>query len=126
MSAALVLLAHGARNPEWAKPFQRLALELQAQRPALHVRLAFLEFLDPTLPMACDALVPLGCTDIDVIPCFFGGAGHVMRDVPPLINTLRERHPTLRFRLHDALGEQPALQQALLAVCLSLLDGAKP
>jgi sirohydrochlorin cobaltochelatase len=113
----LLLLAHGARRPEWARPFELLADGLRGDGP---VQLAFLEFMAPDLPTAVDLLVAQGCTQIELIPCFLGGAGHVLRDVPPLLETARARHPDLQLRLHGALGEQPAMIAAMQTVCRAL------
>jgi sirohydrochlorin cobaltochelatase len=114
----VVLLAHGARRAEWARPFEELASGLDGVGP---VRLAFLEFMQPDLAAAVDALHQDGCSEIDVIPCFLGGAGHVLRDVPPLLDAAQLRHPHLRLRLHPALGEQAAMIAAMQAVCRQLL-----
>lgn len=113
----LLLLAHGARRAEWARPFEQLADGLRTDGPVV---LAFLEFMTPDLPAAVDQLAAQGCTTIEVIPCFLGGAGHVLRDVPPLLETAQARHPHLHLRLHGALGEQPALITAMQAVCRDL------
>ncbi len=119
---AVILLAHGARSAAWAQPFEQLAAGLAAARPERPVRLAFLEFMSPDLPTAVDELAAAGCTAIELIPCFFGGAGHVLRDVPPLLEQAQLRHPGLRIHLQQALGTQPAMQQAMLQVCLGLLE----
>ncbi len=124
MSQGVILLAHGARSAAWAQPFEQLAAGLAAARPGQPVRLAFLEFMSPDLGSAIDELVAIGCNRIELIPCFFGGAGHVLRDVPPLLEQARERHPRLSLHMQEALGTQPAMQQALLQVCLELLETA--
>jgi sirohydrochlorin cobaltochelatase len=120
MKQGAILLAHGARSAAWAAPFERLAAGLA--RPGRPVRLAFLELMAPDLPTAVDQLQAEGCQQIDILPCFFGGAGHVLRDVPAQVETARLRHPQLRLRVLEALGEQPLMQAALLQVCAALLD----
>lgn len=119
---AVILLAHGARSAAWAQPFEQLAAGLAAARPDQVVRLAFLEFMSPDLGSAIDELAAVGCSEIELIPCFFGGAGHVLRDVPPLLDEAQTRHPGLQIRMQQALGTQPAMQQAMLQVCLGLLE----
>src|ERR1700710_496626 len=47
---ALILFAHGARDPAWMAPFLRLQTLLQTQQPGLTVKLAFLELMTPDLP----------------------------------------------------------------------------
>jgi sirohydrochlorin cobaltochelatase len=123
MKHGLILLAHGARSPTWARPFEALADHLRVLRPELQVALAFLELMSPSLTEAAESLATAGCSAIDVIPCFLGQAGHVTRDVPPQLDEARARHPSLTFRLHSALGEQTAMQQAMAQVCLGLLEG---
>jgi len=49
MTTGLILFAHGARDPRWALPFEAVAARVRAQRPGVPVRLAFLEFMAPTL-----------------------------------------------------------------------------
>lgn len=50
MKRALILFAHGARDPRWAEPFQRLQQILQKQLGDVRVDLAFLELMMPRLP----------------------------------------------------------------------------
>jgi sirohydrochlorin cobaltochelatase len=99
-----LLFAHGARDPEWARPFEAVATRLRAERPADAVGLAFLEFMAPDLGQAADALAAVGCTRIEVVPLFLGTGGHVRRDVPPLLDAARERHPGIALRLHPSVG----------------------
>jgi sirohydrochlorin cobaltochelatase len=121
MKRGAILLAHGARSAAWAAPFERLAAGLARARPDRPVRLAFLELMQPDLVGAVDELVREGCQRIDVLPCFFGGAGHVLRDVPAQVEAARQQHPQLQLEVLGALGEQPLMQAALLGVCEALL-----
>lgn len=122
MSRALVLLAHGARNPAWAAPFEQLAAHLSQSRPEWTVRLAFLELMPPDLPSALATLAHEGIKAVDVFPLFLGGSGHVLRDVPPLLEQARQQHG-LSIVLHPALGQQPGMVQAMAQVCLGALEG---
>jgi sirohydrochlorin cobaltochelatase len=117
----LVLFAHGARDPNWALPFAAVAARVQSQRPQAAVRLAFLEFMTPALPAAAAELAALGCTSIEVLPLFLGAGGHVRRDLPALIERLRSDYPGVRFTLHPAVGEHPALIESLATVAASTL-----
>jgi sirohydrochlorin cobaltochelatase len=116
----LLLFAHGARDPNWALPFQAVAAQAAAQDPACRVRLAFLEFMAPSLPDAGDRLAADGCVQVDVVPLFLGAGGHVRKDLPALMATLRERHPAVQWRLHPAVGEAPAVVDAMAATAIAL------
>lgn len=123
MSAtALVLFAHGARDPEWANPLNRVRAAILDQEPQRRVELAFLEFMSPNLVEAVEALVRDGCDDIVVVPMFLAQGGHVKRDVPAMIATLERTHPALRLRLATPVGEADAVIRAMAAYALGGLQ----
>jgi sirohydrochlorin cobaltochelatase len=122
----LILFAHGARDPRWAAPFEAVAMQVAARQPVLQVRLAFLELMSPSLHEAGAALCAAGCVRVDVLPMFLGTGGHLRKDLPPLVDSLRQAHPDVLFKLHDAVGEHPAVQAAMAAAALALLDDGAP
>jgi sirohydrochlorin cobaltochelatase len=124
-STGLLLFAHGARDPQWAQPFEAVAHAVRTQRPGTPVRLAFLEFMQPDLATAAADLAATGCTRVDVLPLFLGAGGHVRKDLPRLLDALRAAHPGVTFELHPAVGEMPAVVQAMASAALALLPGAE-
>jgi sirohydrochlorin cobaltochelatase len=118
---ALILFAHGARDPRWAAPFQRLQSLLRSQQPDLAVELAFLELMTPQLPEVVGRLVADGCISATVVPVFFGQGGHVLRDLPLLMERLRVEHPGLELRVAGAVGEDALVLEAIAAYCLRTL-----
>lgn len=116
MNKTLILFAHGARDPEWARPVQAVAQRLQTENPDLPVVIAFLEFMSPTLPEAIDAIVrQLGdmTQQIDILPFFIAQGGHLRQEVPVMLSEIREQHPKLQLRLLPPLGELPSVQDAI-------------
>jgi sirohydrochlorin cobaltochelatase len=59
---------------------------------------------------------------VDVVPLFLGAGGHVRKDIPVLMARLQAEHPTVAFTLRPAVGEAPALVDAMAAVALSASD----
>lgn len=118
---ALILFAHGARDPRWAEPFQRLQKLTQAQMPDVLVALAFLELMTPTLPDLVAQLIHTGCDDVTVVPVFFGQGGHVLRDLPLLAERLRSAHPELSLKLVRAIGEDAEVLNAMAQYCVRSL-----
>jgi sirohydrochlorin cobaltochelatase len=118
---ALILFAHGARAASWALPFQRLRELTAAQRPEVAVSLAFLELMTPSLPDEAAALVARGVREITIVPIFLGQGGHLLRDLPLLIEGLRAAHPEVVFSTVPAVGEDPAVLAAMAAYCLASL-----
>jgi len=115
---ALILFAHGARDPRWARPFEGLQQRARAQLPDTFVRLAFLELMEPRLPAVVAELVASGCTHLSVVPVFLGQGGHVLRDLPELVDALRTAYPSLTLKVSDAVGESPAVLDAIAAYCV--------
>jgi sirohydrochlorin cobaltochelatase len=122
-NSALVLFAHGARDPRWAEPFERLKALVQAQRPDVAVHLAFLELMSPRLPELVERLVTEECEAITVVPVFLGQGGHVLRDLPLMVDQLRHAHPELSLRVVEAVGENADVLNAIARYSVSTLDG---
>ena len=118
----LILLAHGARDPAWASPFEAVVARIRERAPETRVRLAFLELMQPNLDAAAAELAGLGCQRIDVVPAFLGTGGHVRRDVPPQVARLRDAHPGIAWTLHPALGQTPHVISALADAAIDLAE----
>ena len=119
MTRAIVLFAHGARDPRWAEPFEAVASRVSAAAPDCQVALAFLELMAPTLGDAAAGLVGAGATRIDVVPLFLGTGGHLRQDLPPLVDALRAAHPAVDFHLHAAIGEHAVVVEAMAAAAVA-------
>ncbi|HNT40579.1 MAG TPA: CbiX/SirB N-terminal domain-containing protein [Rubrivivax sp.] len=121
----LILFAHGARDPRWAVPLQQIAARIQARRPGLALRLAFLELQAPDLAAAAAELVQMGCRRVELLPAFLGVGSHLRQELPRLLQALRQQHPGVQLRAHAALGEVGAVQQAIAEHALALLDAGE-
>lgn len=117
---ALILFAHGARDPEWASPMRRVRTAVMQQAPSLRVELAFLEFMSPNLGDCARALVQEGFNSIIIVPMFVAQGGHLKNDVPVLMAELRDAHPEVRFVLSPPVGEAEPIVQAMAAYALGL------
>jgi sirohydrochlorin cobaltochelatase len=119
---ALVLFAHGARAASWAAPFERLRAMAQARLPDVPVSLAYLELMEPRLPAHVAALVADGVTRVTVVPVFLGQGGHLLRDLPLLVDRLRIDHPGLAIDVAGAVGEDPAVLAAMTDYCVGAVS----
>ena len=115
MTQAILLFAHGARDPEWAQPFERLRVALLARTPGAMVELAYLELMQPDLAAAVDDLASRGASAVSVVPVFMAQGGHLKRDLPQRIDAVRARHPGLRISLQLAIGEAQTVIEAMAA-----------
>ena len=117
---ALIIFAHGARDPEWANPMRRIRAAVMQQAPAMRVELAFLEFMSPNLGDCARSLVAEGYTAISIVPMFIAQGGHLKNDVPLLMDELRNAHPDVRFVLSPPVGEAEPIVQAMAGYALGL------
>jgi sirohydrochlorin cobaltochelatase len=116
---ALILFAHGARAASWAAPFERLRELTQAKVPELPVSLAFLELMEPRLPEHVAALAAGGVTEITIVPVFLGRGGHLLRDLPLIVDELKAAHPGLAIKVVGAVGEDPDVLNAMAQYCIA-------
>jgi sirohydrochlorin cobaltochelatase len=104
---ALILFAHGSRDPRWAEPFQRLARDAAAAASPARVRLAFMEFTGPTLADVAGELAAEGIRHARLLPLFMAGGAHVARDIPDQVAAVRDAHPELEIEVLAPIGEDP-------------------
>ncbi len=121
-ATAVVLFAHGSRDPLWRGPIDAVAQEILRQSPQATVRCAFLELMSPSLAEAVGALVQDGHHAIRVVPMFLGIGRHAREDLPVLVAELRQRHPELQLELQPAIGEQPELTRCMARLALGKTD----
>jgi sirohydrochlorin cobaltochelatase len=113
---AVVLFAHGSRDPLWHKPMEAVAAHIAVDEPGLAVRCAYLELSQPDLHTACLELVDAGISNIAVVPLFLGVGRHAREDLPLLVEQLRLRHTGVVFELKPAVGEDLRLIQLLAQI----------
>jgi sirohydrochlorin cobaltochelatase len=125
--SAIILFAHGSRDPAWQRPMLAVAERIRAHAPATWVACAYLELTEPQLPQAVAQAVALGHVHIRVLPMFLGVGKHLREDLPGLMAQLRLDHPLVQFDLQPAVGEQSAVLDALAqSACVGLPAHPQP
>ena len=115
----IVLFAHGARDPEWARPFEAIRDRMRTHRPEYPVALAYLEMMTPTLEEAIASLVAEGASAITVFPLFMAQGGHLKQDLPRILESIRASQPHVPISLESAIGDVPEILGAIAAWILS-------
>ncbi len=98
---ALILLAHGSKDPKWCKSFKNL---VGAGRD-LHLHLAYMDLVQPSLISVTEELAKNGTKKIKILPLFMSGGGHVDKDIPELVKELKAKFPKINFEILPAIGE---------------------
>jgi sirohydrochlorin cobaltochelatase len=115
----LILFAHGARDPRWAEPFERLLGRVRERRDDVLSTLAFLEHIAPDLPTAVRELTERGAKRIRIVPMFFGRGGHLRDDFPAILAEARAAAPGVDFDVTAAAGEDATVIEALTDFALA-------
>ena len=129
---AIVLFAHGSRDPQWHKPIQAVAERVAAQLafeataasnpPSVVVTCAYLELSTPSLSEEVQRLVDQGCQQIRLVPLFLGVGKHVLEDLPKMLADLAGQHPSVVFEPLPAVGEHPDLLDLMARIALDGLQ----
>jgi sirohydrochlorin cobaltochelatase len=115
---AIVLFAHGSRDPLWHQPMERIAQKITIAAPLTPVVCAYLELSTPSLSVATQSLVDQGVMAITVVPLFLGVGKHAREDLPVLMQELADQHRSVAFTLKPAVGEDARLIDLLAKIAL--------
>ena len=117
--SALVLFAHGSRDPNWALPFKSIQALIRAQAPDVPVELAFLELMQPGIQECLTTLANQGVKRVSVVPVFLAAGRHLRDDLPALIAPIQQRFPELEINVTAPIGELPEFQAAIAKLALA-------
>jgi len=114
-STALLLIAHGSREPAANDDLHRLADELRATGRYTAVVAAFLELAEPDIDAGATACVAAGAKRVVLVPYFLSAGVHVRRDLATARERLAQRYPEIEVRLAAPLGPHPLLAEIVLS-----------
>jgi sirohydrochlorin cobaltochelatase len=126
---AIILFAHGSRDPLWRAPLESVAQTIKAQHPGLPVACAYLELCTPDLPTVTTQLIAAYANirwatginylfTIRIVPMFLGMGKHAREDLPELVAALRLEHPRVRFEIAQAVGEDARVTTLLAQIAV--------
>ena len=113
---AVVLLAHGSRDPLWRLPMEAVAQRLRASHPGMPVCCAYLELEQPDLAAGAEQLIADGVDELTIVPMFLGTGKHARDDLPLMVEALRPRYPGVRIELRPAIGEDARVLDLLALI----------
>ncbi|GAA3078254.1 sirohydrochlorin chelatase [Streptomyces goshikiensis] len=113
MSPALLVIAHGSRDPRHAATVHALTRRVRALRPGLRVETAYLDFNAPRVDRVLAALYADGVREVVAQPLLLTRAFHAKADVPAALSEATVRLPGLAVRVAEVLGPSPLLVSAL-------------
>ncbi|MFC5724419.1 sirohydrochlorin chelatase [Streptomyces gamaensis] len=109
MTPALLLVAHGSRDPRHAATVAALRERVARLRPGARVAAGYLDFCLPSVPRALEGLAARAGGAV-AVPLLLTHAFHARCDLPAV---LRSPRPPLRVARAGVLGPSPLLTAAL-------------
>lgn len=107
---ALVVVAHGSRDPRALSTVRTLLDRVREQRPGLSVHLGHIELNEPLLTDTLAGLDADGTADAVLVPLLLARGYHVKRDIPEMAAKAR-----VHTRVAAPLGPHPLLVETLYA-----------
>lgn len=109
---AVILLAHGTRDPEASKPVHDYAKKL-ASVVGMTVEPCLREFIEPSVPTVVKKLIEQGMERIVVIPFFLFQSAHVTRDIQKDLSIEKGKYPNVEFAVGEPIGYDDAMVDLL-------------
>lgn len=112
----LVLVAHGSPDREWQETLERLARLVREKVYPQEVAVAYIQSSHPTLLEVVEEAMARGLRHFRFLPLFMAAAGHVEKDVVPLVRAMAAANAEAEFVLLPPLGEDPRLAEFVAAL----------
>ena len=122
MSDCLVLMAHGSKDPRWRVPFERIVDAVQGRSGETKVRLAYMEFVKPTLMDVARECVGQQILHLKILPLFLSIGAHLATDVPEQVNQAKTQFPQLEVEVLAPVGEDPRLARLIQQIVIETLN----
>lgn len=122
-TTAVLLIAHGSREPSANDDLRELAARLAASGRFPIVEACFLELAGPDIASGGDRCVARGATRVLMVPYFLSAGVHLRRDLTAARDELARRFPRVAFRLGSPLGPHPLLDDLVAARVRELATG---
>ncbi|MFE7115815.1 sirohydrochlorin chelatase [Streptomyces sp. NPDC057654] len=129
---ALLVVAHGSRDPRHAATVESLVARVRSLRPDVRVEAGYLDFCAPSVPQALSRLAGDGgvragdrvrgadgvrevdrVREVVALPLLLTRAFHAKTDIPAVLHTAAARLPGLALRRAEVLGPSPLLLSGL-------------
>jgi sirohydrochlorin cobaltochelatase len=110
----LIVFAHGSPVESANTPVHALTAEVAARGGFSHFEAAFLDCAEPDLAEAVRRLAGKGCGRILIVPYFLTLGMHLRRDLPGIVDGLRNIYPGVALDVASPLEGHRALVDAVL------------
>lgn len=101
---SILYIAHGTRSKEGAQEAKNFLKHVMEKVSKPIQEYSFLELTEPSIEEGFARCVAKGAKKVIMVPLFLLSAGHVKKDIPTIIRSLKKRYPEINIILKDAFG----------------------
>ncbi len=115
-NSCTVLLAHGSPDLRWKEPFEKIVLNLKKESGENNIKLAYMDFIKPTFEEVVKELFNENIKEMKLLPLFMSGGGHVERDIPKLVTSVKKLFPGIGIDILPPIGEHTKVSSVMIKV----------
>jgi sirohydrochlorin ferrochelatase len=104
MKTAVLIVAHGSRNPAAEKEFLQIVEQLRQTLTYPILQYAWLEMSQPDIVTGLDLCKEQGAEKIVLMPYFLNLGNHVIKDIPAIVEAWQKSNPLIEVMVARHLG----------------------
>jgi sirohydrochlorin ferrochelatase len=113
MTKGIIILGHGSRRKAVSESFTRMVRRIAHRVGKARVEPAFFSLGRPTLEEKISELIAQGCREIVIFPYFLYNGNHVEKDIPAMLQSLKQKYSEINFHLLHTLENEPLLEEII-------------
>jgi len=113
---AVLVISHGSRSPKTKQEVRALVETLKEKSAVDIIEYAFLELESPSIPEGIDLCVNQGADDVIILLNFLNSGRHVDEDIPGIIRASKEKHPKVKMRVTEPVGQHVGIAELFLDI----------
>lgn len=110
---AILYIGHGTRSKKGAEEAKSFLQKVMNRVNVPIQEISFLELTEPSIDEGFRRCIERGATEITVVPIFLLAAGHIKKDIPEALSSLRGRFPNVQINVRNPLGVQERILDAI-------------
>ncbi|WP_066064438.1 sirohydrochlorin chelatase [Neobacillus soli] len=110
---AILYIGHGTRSQKGVKEANAFFQKVMRRIDVPIQEISFLELTNPLIEEGFKRCVDRGAREITVVPLFLLAAGHIKKDIPQALASLKARYPLIQVNVKDPFGVQGGILDAV-------------
>ena len=109
----IILVGHGSRSKESKELFFKIVEGLRRDMKNENIEGCFMEISKPNIPERIEDMYKKGVRDFVILPYFLIPGIHIKRDIPNILNEVKNDYEDISLLLSKPIGYHPKLIEIL-------------